>query len=146
MSFIVVDVEADGPIPAEFSMVCFGAVLLDDALDNSFYGQLRPISDRFVPEALAVSGFSREQHLTFDDPKMVMETFAAWPGPTVTDGGAATRAGGGVVFCSSPISEHPVVLRIKAAGTTRANINCLCILITGILRNRNAPGIEIRRS
>ena len=32
MSFIIVDVDADGPIPAEFSMVCFGAVLFDDAL------------------------------------------------------------------------------------------------------------------
>src|SRR2546427_8029979 len=31
-----------------------------------------PISERFVAEALAVSGFSREQHLGFDDPKMVM--------------------------------------------------------------------------
>ena len=78
MSFIVVDVEADGPIPAEYSMVCFGAVLFDDALDKSFYGQMRPISDRFVPEALAVSGFSREQHQTFDDPKAVMENFAGW--------------------------------------------------------------------
>lgn len=36
MSFIIVDVEADGPIPAEHSMVCFGAVLFDDALDKSF--------------------------------------------------------------------------------------------------------------
>src|SRR5204863_9115704 len=78
MSFIVVDVEADGPIPAEFSMVCFGAVLFDEALDKSFYGRTRPVSDRFVPEALAVSGFSREEHLTFDDPKVVMEAFAAW--------------------------------------------------------------------
>jgi DNA polymerase III epsilon subunit-like protein len=78
MSFIIVDVESDGPIPAEFSMVCFGAVLFDENLESSFYGKTRPISDRFVPEALAVSGFSREQHLTFDDPKMVMEAFAAW--------------------------------------------------------------------
>ena len=78
MSFVIVDVEADGPIPAEFSMECFGAVLFDDDLDKSFYGRTRPISDRFVPEALAVSGFSREEHLTFDDPKTVMEAFAAW--------------------------------------------------------------------
>ena len=77
MSFVVVDVEADGPIPAEYSMVCFGAVMFDDTLDKSFYGQTRPISDRFVPAALAVSGFSREQHLTFGDPKGVMEKFAA---------------------------------------------------------------------
>jgi hypothetical protein len=78
MSYVVVDVEADGPIPAEFSMVCFGAVLFDEALDKSFYGQTRPITDRFIPEAFAVSGFSREQHLTFHDPKAVMEAFAAW--------------------------------------------------------------------
>lgn len=78
MSYIIVDVESDGPIPAEFSMVCFGAVLFDDRLDKTFYGQTRPISDRFAPEALAVSGFSREQHLQFDDPKEVMEKFAVW--------------------------------------------------------------------
>src|SRR6516164_221024 len=78
MSYVVVDVEADGPIPAEFSMVCFGAVLVNERLDQTFYGRTRPISERFVPEALAISGFSREQHLTFDDPKAVMESFAAW--------------------------------------------------------------------
>ena len=78
MSFIIVDVEADGPIPAEYSMVCFGAVLFDEVLNKAFYGQTRPISDRFVPAALEVSGFSREQHLMFDDPKAIMERFAAW--------------------------------------------------------------------
>ena len=78
MSYIIVDVESDGPIPAEFSMVCFGAVLFDERLDQSFYGQTRPVSDRFLPEALAVSGFSREQHLSFEEPKSVMESFAGW--------------------------------------------------------------------
>lgn len=78
MSFIIVDVESDGPVPADFSMVCFGAVLFDDALATNFYGRTRPISDRFIPEALAVSGFSREQHLAFDDPREVMKQFAAW--------------------------------------------------------------------
>lgn len=78
MSFIIVDVEADGPIPGEFSMVCLGAVVVDDALDRSFYGQTRPIADRFVPEALAVSGFSHEQHLGFDEPGEVMASFAGW--------------------------------------------------------------------
>ena len=78
MSYVIVDVEADGPIPAEFSMVCFGAVLFDEKLDQTFYGQTRPVSERFVPEALAVSGISREQHVGFDDPKPVMEKFAVW--------------------------------------------------------------------
>ena len=78
MSLIIIDVEADGPAPAEFSMVCFGAVRFDEKLDKSFYGKTRPISDRLVPEALAISGFSREDHLSFDEPKTVMEAFAAW--------------------------------------------------------------------
>ncbi len=78
MSYVIVDVESDGPIPAEFSMVCFGAVLFNDRLDQDFYGRIRPISERFIPEALAVSGFTREQHLAFEDPKTVMESFAQW--------------------------------------------------------------------
>jgi len=78
MSYVIVDVESDGPIPAEFSMVCFGAVLFNDALDKTFYGKTRPVSERFISEALAVSGFTREQHLAFADPKTVMEKFGAW--------------------------------------------------------------------
>jgi len=78
MSYVIADVESDGPIPAEFSMVCFGAVVFDDRLDRTFYGSTRPVSDRFVPEALAVSGFSHEQHAAFDEPKAVMENFATW--------------------------------------------------------------------
>ena len=41
MSYVIVDLESDGPIPAEFSMVCFGAVIFDDQLDRSFCGSLR---------------------------------------------------------------------------------------------------------
>lgn len=78
MRYVIVDVESDGPIPAQYSMVCFGAVLFNDRLDQSFYGETRPVSERFVPEALAVSGFSRERHMAFDDPKEVMEKFGAW--------------------------------------------------------------------
>jgi len=57
-----------GRFPQSFPW-CFGAVVFDDLLDKTFYGRTRPISDRFVPEALAVSGFSREQHLSFEEPK-----------------------------------------------------------------------------
>ena len=78
MSYIVVDVEADGEIPHKYSMVCFGAVIVEPSLSKTFYGQTKPISEKFVPDALAVSGFSREQHLTFDEPEQVMEEFAAW--------------------------------------------------------------------
>jgi len=78
MSYIVVDVESDGQIIGYHSMVCFGAVVVDDKLDRSFYGQVAPISDHYVKEALAISGFSREEHEKFDDPFKVMSEFAEW--------------------------------------------------------------------
>jgi hypothetical protein len=78
MSFIVVDVEADGPIPHKFSMVCFGAVVVEPSLAKTFYGKTRPISKEWIPDALAVSGITRQVHETFEDPKTVMENFAGW--------------------------------------------------------------------
>jgi len=78
MSYIVVDVEADGPIPYKYSMVSFGAVLLDGALDKTFYGRVRPISDTWIPEALAVSAITRAEHEAFEDPALEMERFRAW--------------------------------------------------------------------
>lgn len=78
MSLIVVDVESDGPIPGDFSMVCFGAVIVEPSLSKTFYGKTKPISDRWDPEALAISGISRDEHLAFDDPKKVMEDFELW--------------------------------------------------------------------
>lgn len=78
MSYIVVDVEADGPIPSEYSMVCFGAVIVEPGLTKTFYGETKPISDKFIPDALAVSGFSRSEHLTFQDPKQTMDAFYEW--------------------------------------------------------------------
>ena len=78
MSFVMVDVEADGPIPGDYSMICFGAVVVRGDLSESFYGRLRPISSRWIPEALAISGFSREQTLEFPEPEPVMREFARW--------------------------------------------------------------------
>ena len=78
MSFFVVDIEADGPIPHKYSMVSFGAVKVEEGLADTFYGKTKPISDLWIPEALAVSGISREAHLKHDDPKEVMEDFRNW--------------------------------------------------------------------
>lgn len=78
MSYIVVDVEADGEIPNKYSMVCFGAVIVEPSLSINFYGETKPISDLFNIEALSISGFSRTEHLLFDDPKKVMTDFASW--------------------------------------------------------------------
>ena len=78
MSYIMVDVEADGPIPGDYSMICFGAVVVEPGLNRTFYGRLRSISEKFIPEALAISGFSREQALEFDAPETVMRQFDDW--------------------------------------------------------------------
>lgn len=78
MSLFVVDVETDGGIISENSMVCFGVVKVTSELDKTFYGQVRPLTDIYNPEALAISGFSREEHLKFDEPTIVMNNFAIW--------------------------------------------------------------------
>lgn len=74
----MVDIESDGPIPGDYSMISFGAIIVDTSLDKTFYGTLKPISGKHIPEALAVSGFTREETLAFKDPKEVMEEFAVW--------------------------------------------------------------------
>ena len=78
MTYFMVDVESDGPIPGDYSMLCFGAVVVEAALTRTFCGKLRPISEEWIPEALAVSGFSREETQGFNDPKEVMIRFASW--------------------------------------------------------------------
>lgn len=78
MSQIMVDIESDGPIPGDYSMISFGAVIVEPSLERTFYGQLKPISENHVPEALAVSGFDRTETMDFDDPTEVMNRFAVW--------------------------------------------------------------------
>ena len=83
------DVEADGPIPGPFSMLSFGLCLAGrfdgerfvrlDPEQASFYRELRPISDRFEPDALAVSGLDRDALTeTGADPVVAMSEAHAW--------------------------------------------------------------------
>ena len=78
MTYVSVDIEADGPIPGDYSMISFGAVVVEPALDRTFSGRFKPISEQWVPEALAVSGHTREDTLAFPDAKAEMQRFAAW--------------------------------------------------------------------
>ncbi len=79
MTWIMVDIEADGPCPADFSMVCFGAVVVEPGLSRTYYGGLiKPVSDKWIPEAIAVSGFTREQAQAGRAPADVMAEFVAW--------------------------------------------------------------------
>ena len=76
--WIIVDVESDGPVPPIYSMVSFGAIVLDRKLETTFYGKTKPISDKFINEALAISGHSRAEHETFDDPEKIFKDFERW--------------------------------------------------------------------
>jgi hypothetical protein len=81
-----VDVEADGPCPGLFSMISF-AVVPVDAPERAFYVELAPLPGaNWRPEALAVSGFTREQVLAFAPAAEGMAAFRAW---------AATELAGG---------------------------------------------------
>jgi hypothetical protein len=76
--YVSVDIEADGPIPGRYSMLSLGACVVGRP-DESFYAELAPISDEFVPEALAVSGLNREDlMLRGMSARGAMERFDAW--------------------------------------------------------------------
>ncbi len=60
--YIACDVEADGPIPGPYSMLSLGMAVVGRP-DLTFYTEIRPISDQFVPQALAVSGLDRDRLL-----------------------------------------------------------------------------------
>lgn len=78
MTYFMVDVEADGPSPGDFSMICFGVVIVEAGLKRTFAAKLRPVSEEWNVDALKVSGFTREQTLTFDPPEAVMHSFEKW--------------------------------------------------------------------
>lgn len=60
VDYVAVDVEADGPILGPYGMLSLGMAVTGRP-DLTFYTELRPISDQFVPEAVAVSGLDRHR-------------------------------------------------------------------------------------
>lgn len=80
---VSLDIESDGPCPGMHSMVCFGAVIVEAGLQRTFYAELKPVSEIYVPSALAVSGFTREQTLKFPDPRDAMQNFEIWLGDNI---------------------------------------------------------------
>lgn len=87
--YISVDVEADGPIPGPYSMISFGAAVAGtrneqgftaaDPTVETFYRELRPISDDFDAAALEVSGLDRAALLRDGaDPAVAMAEFSSW--------------------------------------------------------------------
>ena len=87
--YISVDIEADGPIPGPYSMLSLGAAVAGtqdadgftaaDPERQSFYRELQPIGEEFVPEALAVSGLDRDRLLSDGaEPAAALAEFSTW--------------------------------------------------------------------
>lgn len=83
------DVETDGPIPGPFSMLSFALVpagtydgrtfARPSSYDDSFYAELKPISDTFEPEALKVNGLDRDKLAAHGlDPHEAMTSAGRW--------------------------------------------------------------------
>lgn len=99
VAYFSVDIEADGPIPGPYSMLSFGIAACgtfdgttfsaSDPAEHTFYAELKPISEEFEPEALAVSGLDRDQLAAEGrDPMEAMNAASAWIKRTA-DGAAA---------------------------------------------------------
>lgn len=84
------DIEADGPIPGPFSMSSIGlcvcglrqdgeAFVPIDVELETFYAELKPISESFDPQAMAVSGLDRDDLIrNGKPPKQAMQELEAW--------------------------------------------------------------------
>jgi DNA polymerase III epsilon subunit-like protein len=76
--FISVDIEASGPIPGEFSMLSLGACVVGATHEN-FYAELKPLTQKFDAQALAVAGFDlKKLQRTGIEPARAMQQFDAW--------------------------------------------------------------------
>lgn len=87
--YISADIEADGPVPGVNSMLAFGlsvagrfdgrTFMPEAPRARTFYRELRPISEQFDAEALAVSGLDREALLRAGmDPKAALDEASDW--------------------------------------------------------------------
>lgn len=74
----MVDVEADGSIPGDYSMVQIGAIVVEPSLSKTFFGKLCPISNKWEPDALKSCNLTHEETLTYDNPLKVMTEFSNW--------------------------------------------------------------------
>jgi DNA polymerase III epsilon subunit-like protein len=77
-AYISVDVETAGPVPSQYSLLSIGACTLTEPR-RTFYVELKPENDRFVPEALEICQLSMET-LAKDGllPLEALRRFEAW--------------------------------------------------------------------
>jgi DNA polymerase III epsilon subunit-like protein len=76
--YFSVDIESSGPIPVKYSMLSLGACIVGKP-EVGFYVELKPISKKFVPEALKVSGFDLiKLEKEGKSPGAAMKDFRKW--------------------------------------------------------------------
>ena len=106
--YVSADIEADGPVPGPYSMLSLGLCVAGvydgtrferrDPTGRTFYRELRPISDEWQPDALAVSGLDRDRLVREGaDPVDAMTEAARWVGEAA-DGCRPVLVGYPVVF------------------------------------------------
>lgn len=80
MTYILVDVEANGPVPGIYSMIEVGAVAIENNnIGRTFLGQLRPMINRSIEiEALNSIGRTHKETLSYPDPTVTMNEFFDW--------------------------------------------------------------------
>ena len=77
-TFISVDIETAGPVPAAYSILSIGACLVEDP-ETTFYVELKPEHEAVVESALAVSHLSLDVLAVMGLPPVeAMERFAGW--------------------------------------------------------------------
>lgn len=98
--YISADIEADGPIPGQFSMLAFGlavAATFDgeafaprNPSEQTFYRELKPIADEYEPTALRAACLDRDA-LVRDgvEPEAAMRDAADWVAAQADEAGGA---------------------------------------------------------
>jgi ribonuclease T len=77
-TYISVDVETAGPIPGAYSLLAIGACVVGKT-NESFYVELRPINDAFVPSAIKVINKTLKEFAENGrDPINAIQEFHTW--------------------------------------------------------------------
>ncbi|MGQ4382602.1 exonuclease [Streptomyces sp. SAS_270] len=98
--YVSADVEADGPVPGPYSMSSFGLAVAGvrdgvtfqavEPAERTFYAELKPISEAYDPEALAVGGLDRGRLVREgQEPAQAMDAAADWLATVSGELGAA---------------------------------------------------------
>ena len=140
------DVETDGPIPGPYSMLSFALVYAGRfdgekyerpsfAKREVLYRELRPISDQFDPEALAVNGLDRQRlKVEGEDPAHAMQAAAAFVRDIAGERGCPVLVAYPVAFdwtwlywyfmrfCGGSPFRHSNCFDIKTAYATKAHL------------------------